>query len=132
MILTVSIVVRKDVSDEAVRHVFCGAGYRFLHSRKNGLLKKDDLRKKCKFTHKVTKMLTHKFLEEGISFYIDVAEFLLQNNSHDQAQFIRIMTWQLKNEDLHPHRTSCVLLRKSSTFYYGKSTSKKCCFMLTV
>ena len=68
MILTVSFVVRKDVSDEAVRHVFCGAGYQFLHSRKYGLLEKDDLRKKCKFTHKVTKMLTHKFWEEGIPF----------------------------------------------------------------
>ena len=38
----------------------------FYIPEKNGLLKKGGLRKKCKFNHKVTKMLTHKFLEEGI------------------------------------------------------------------
>ena len=53
--------VRKDVSDETVRRVLRGAGYRFLHSRKKGLLKKDDLKKRRKFDRKVTKMLTDKF-----------------------------------------------------------------------
>ena len=66
LVLRVSTGVRKDVSDEAVKRVLCGAGYQFLHSRKNGLLKKGDLRKKWKFNHKVTKMLTHKFWEKGI------------------------------------------------------------------
>ena len=40
--LRVSAGVRKDVSDQTVKRVLRGAGYRFLHSRKNGLLKKDD------------------------------------------------------------------------------------------
>ena len=63
------------MSDETVRLVLRGAGYQFLHSRKKGLLKKDDLIKRRKFARKVTKMLTDKFWEEGISFYIDAAGF---------------------------------------------------------
>ena len=35
--------VRKDVSDETGRPILRGAGYRFLRSRKKGLLKKNDL-----------------------------------------------------------------------------------------
>ena len=53
--------VKKDVSDETVRHVLHGAGYRFLHFRKKGLLKKHDLKKRHKFAQKVAKMLTNKF-----------------------------------------------------------------------
>ena len=40
--LRVSAGVRKDVSDETARPVLGGAGYRFLHSRKKGLLKKEN------------------------------------------------------------------------------------------
>ena len=65
----------KDVSDKTVRLVLLGSGYRFLHSRKKDLLKKDDLKKRRKFGCKFSKMLTDKFWEEGISFYIDVAGF---------------------------------------------------------
>ena len=73
--LRVSPGIRKDVSGETVRRVLRGAGYRFLHSRKKGILKKDGLKKRRKFARKVTKMLTDKFWEEGISNYIDAAGF---------------------------------------------------------
>ena len=78
--LRVSAGVRKDVSDETVRRVLRDAGYRFLHSRKKGLLKKDDLKKRRKFARKFAKMLTDKFWEEGISFYIDAAGFQYKYN----------------------------------------------------
>ena len=42
--LRVSAGIRKDLSAETVRRVF-GVGYRFLHSRKMSLLKKDDLKR---------------------------------------------------------------------------------------
>ena len=58
--LRVTAGVRKDVSDETVRSVLRGAGYRFLHSKK-GLVRKDAFRKKRKFARKVIKMLTDKF-----------------------------------------------------------------------
>ena len=58
-----------------VRRMLRSAGVRFLHSRKKSLLKKEDLKKRHKFARKVTKMLTDKFLEKGISYYIDTAEF---------------------------------------------------------
>ena len=71
--LRVSIRVRKVVSDETVGRVLRGAGYQFLRSRKKGLLEKDNLKKRRKFARKITKILTDKFWEEGISFYIDAA-----------------------------------------------------------
>ena len=66
--LRVSAGVRKDVSVETARRVLHGAGYRFLHSRKKGYLKKDVLKKRHRFARKFTKMLTDKFWEESISF----------------------------------------------------------------
>ena len=54
------------MSDETVRRVLHGVGYQFLHSRKKGLLKKDDLKKRCEFSCKVTKMLADNF---GKVFY---------------------------------------------------------------
>ena len=66
-----------------MRRVLRGGGYRFLHSRKKGLLKKDDLKKRRKFACKFIKMLTDKFWEEGISFYIDAADFQHKYNPHE-------------------------------------------------
>ena len=51
-------------------------------------------------------MLTDKFWEEGISFYIDAAGFHHKCNLHDEARPIRTMVWRLKNEDLHPNCTA--------------------------
>ena len=91
--------VRRDVSDETVRRVLLGAGYRFLHSRKKSLLKKDDLKKRLKYSCKVTKMLTDKFWEEGISFSIDAGGFQHKYNHHDEPQSTQTMAIkQLKNE----------------------------------
>ena len=91
------------MSDEIVRRVLRGASYQFLHSRKKDLSKKDDLKKRLKFACKVTKMLTDKSWEEGISFYIDAAEFQHKYNPHDKAWALQTMVWRLKNEGLHPH-----------------------------
>ena len=66
-------------------------------------MKKDNLKKRRKFSRKVAKILTDKFWEEGISFYIDAAEFQHKYNPHDELRSIRTMAWQLKNESLHPH-----------------------------
>ena len=104
--LKVSAAVKKDVSDEIVRRVLRGVGCRFLHSRKKGLLEKDDLKKRQKFARKITKMLTNKFWEEGISFYVDAAGFRHKCNPHDEVRSLRTMVWRLKNEGLHPHCTA--------------------------
>ena len=89
--MRVSAGVRKDVSDETVRRVLLGAGYRFLHYRKKGLLKKDDLKKRHKFARKVTKILTDKFWEEGNLLYIDPAGFQHKYKLHDETRSIRTM-----------------------------------------
>ena len=51
------------MSDETVRRVLLGVGYQFLHSRKKDLFKKADLKKRCKFSRKVTKMLADNFMK---------------------------------------------------------------------
>ena len=53
-------------------------------------------------------MLTDKFWEEGISFYIDAVGFQHKYNPHDEARSIRTMAWRLKNEGLHLHCTGHV------------------------
>ena len=40
--------------------------------------------------------MTDKFQEEGISFYIDAADFQHYYNSHGEVQFMQTMVWQLK------------------------------------
>ena len=55
-------------------------------------MKKDDLKKRRKFARKFAKMLTDKFWEVGISFYIDAAGFQRKYNHHDEAESIRTMT----------------------------------------
>ena len=91
ILLRVSAGVRKDVSDETVRHVLRGAGYRILHSRKKSLLEKDNRKERCKFACKVTKILIDKFWEEGISFYINAGGFQHKYNPHDETQSIKTM-----------------------------------------
>ena len=93
------------MSYETVTRVLRGAGYRIFHSRKNSSVKKEDLKKRRKLPSKVTKLLTDKFWEGSTSFYIDAAEFQHKYNPHDKVRSIRTMTWQLKNEGLHPHCT---------------------------
>ena len=89
--LRVSAGVRKDVSHETVRRILRGTGYWFLHSKEKSLLKKDNLKKRCRFSRKVTKMLTDKFWEEGISSYIDAAGFQHKYNPYDEALSIRTL-----------------------------------------
>ena len=54
---------------------------------------KDDLKTRQKVTPNVTKTLTDKFWEAGISFYIDAAGFQHKYNPHDEARFLQTMVW---------------------------------------
>ena len=130
--MRVSAGVRKYVSTQTVRRVLSGASYQFLHSRKKGLLKNEDLKRRHKFACKVTKILADKFWAKGILFYIDAAGFQYKCSPHDEAWFIRTIAWRLKHEGLHPHCTA-----KGSHVSSGgrmahslcNSISKRCCFM---
>ena len=77
-----------------MRLVLHCSGYRFLPSVKKGLIKKDDLKKRHKIAHKVTKMLTGKFWVERISFYIYAAGIQHKYNTHRRS--IRTMACQFK------------------------------------
>ena len=74
--------------------------------QEEGFIEKDDLKKRRKFPLKVTKMLTDKFWEEGILFYIDAAGFQHKQNSYDETRSIRDIAWRLKNEGSHLHCTA--------------------------
>ena len=103
--LRVSAGVRKDVSVETVRRVLRGAGYRFLHSRKESILKNDDPKKRWKFVRNITEMLSDKFLEESISFYIYAAGLQHIQSSWQSTVPINY-SMEIKNEIINPNCTA--------------------------
>jgi len=104
--LRVAAGVRQDACDETIRRVLRAAGYKFLHSRKKGLLRPDDLKKRLKFARKVKKFLSDQFWEEGVSFYLDAAGFQHKYNPNDEAKSSKTMAWRKMNEGLDPYCTA--------------------------
>ena len=74
--------------DERVRRALRFTGYQFLYSRKNGLLKKGDLKKSREFARKV--IVTDKFWEGGISFYTYLVGFQLKCNPHTRRGLYKL------------------------------------------
>ena len=67
--------VSPEISDETVRRVMRAAGYRYLHSRKKGVLSRKDLNIRYKFAKKVRKLLAPTDWKDGIAFYLDGVGF---------------------------------------------------------
>ena len=58
------------ICDETVRNLFKKKRYKFLHSRKKGLLKPKDLKERQKFSRKVKGTFKKNIWTEGISSYM--------------------------------------------------------------
>ena len=68
--------VQTGLSDETVRHFLHSQGYRYYHSRKNGLITPEDLKRRLKYATEISKWPDSKELWlNGISSYIDAAGF---------------------------------------------------------
>ncbi len=98
--------VSTSVSDETVRRVLRAAGFKYSHSRKKGVLSRQDLGKRYRFAKKVHQKLNSTIWTEGISFYLDGVGFTHKYNPHDQALAPRTMAWRKPSDGLSYNQTS--------------------------
>ena len=99
--------VTTNVCDETVRRFLHSAGYRYFHSRKKGLLTKEDLKKRTKFARRALNLPDQKQLwRYGISFYFDAAGFQHKYNPFDEAKSTRTMAWRKRDEGLDRNCTA--------------------------
>lgn len=95
------------VSCRTVRRFLNKSGYRYLQSRKKGLLKQSDLVRRVKFSRKVRRRnLRTAFWTHGISFYLDAKGFEYKTNPNDQARAPPACQWRKRNEGLEIGRTA--------------------------
>lgn len=99
----------ENVCDETVRRVFRKAGLRYTHSRKKGVLKRHDLRKRLQFARDMKSMGTDgqkQLWQNDIAFYLDGVGFAHKYNPFDQAKAPRSMAWRRPHDGLDFQRTA--------------------------
>ena len=92
--------ISPDVSPWCIRRTLNRHGYRYLHSRKKGLMTRKDVVRRYRFACKIRKLLPINFWERGISFYFDGTSFVHKTNPFDQARATQSMAWRRKSEGL--------------------------------
>ena len=96
-----------NISNRTFRRYLNIIGYRYCRSRKKGLLKKTDLKKRMKFCRKVKRYnLTQAFWRRGINFYLDGVGFIYKKNPMDQAVVPGAREWRMRKEGLSLHCTA--------------------------
>lgn len=89
-------------SNSTFRRYLRRMGYGFRNTRRKGILKKKDLKKRLKFARKIKKLgLGDEFWKTGISFYLDATGFVYKRNPMDQARAPRAREWRKKDEGLN-------------------------------
>ena len=82
------------------------AGYRYLHSRKKGVLTRKDLNIRYKFAKKVGKLLAPTVWKDGIAFYLDGVGFTHKVNPRNQSLAPRTMAWRRPRDGLSYNQTA--------------------------
>ena len=82
------------ISEQTVRRVLRKAGLKWARVQRKGILTKNDLKLRLKFTRNVHRKLPANFWEEGVGFYLDGASFTHKMNPFDQARASRAMAWR--------------------------------------
>ena len=85
--------IENQTSIRTVRRCLNRFGFYYRHSRKKGLLTKDDMKTRKKFACKVIKTLPENLWTEGIGFYFDGVGFCHKYNPRDQAMSTKTMAW---------------------------------------
>lgn len=84
-----------------IRRVLNSFGYRYLRSRKKGLMTIKDKMKRVKFCRKIKKLrMGQEFWNKYISFYLDGKGFQFKTNPHGQARAPKAREWRLPCEGL--------------------------------
>ena len=89
------------VSNRTIRRHLNKCGYKYLRSRKKGLLLKSDLRKRMRFCRKIKmRNLGSEFWQRGISMYLDGKGFQYKSNPHGEARAPKAREWRKESEGL--------------------------------
>ena len=68
--------ISPDISLWCIRTILNRHGYRYLHSRKKGLMTRKDAVRRYRLACKIRRLLPMNFGERGISFYFDGTSFV--------------------------------------------------------
>ena len=98
--------ISADISVEAVRRVLRAANFKYSHSRKKGVLSRNDLKLRLAFAKKVKACLSQSIWTEGIGFYLDGTGFTHKYNPYDQALAPRTMAWRKPSDGLNFQQTA--------------------------
>ena len=89
------------VSNRTFRRALNAAGYNYCRSRKKGLLKNADVKKRLEFCKKLKNDgCTETFWRNSISFYLDGTGFIYKQNPKDQATAPKAREWRKRCEGL--------------------------------
>ena len=83
----------KHVSTRTVNRYLNKHKYKYLQSRKKGLLTAKDKKKTLQFARKVMRLLPENFWRDGIQFYFDGVSFAYKTNPFNDASATKTMTW---------------------------------------
>lgn len=89
------------VSVWTIRRVLQKHGYKFLQSRKKGLMSFKDTVIRLQFARKLVRNgLRDEFWKKHISFYFDGVSFVHKTHPFDQARTTKTMAWRKRTEGL--------------------------------
>lgn len=87
------------ISMSTISRALRKSGYRYLHSRRKGIMKGQDFAKRLKFAkEKIT--YGEDFWMTKINFYLDGTGFTHKKNPHDEARSTKTMAWRKRSEGL--------------------------------
>lgn len=90
----------KNVSMRTIRRAMNKAGYKYLQTRKKGILKKTDLKKRLSFAKNMKKGFTKHVWKKDINFFLDGVSFAYKTNPFDQGSSPRGRIWRKPCEGL--------------------------------
>ena len=76
-------------------------GFRYLHSRRKGIMKPTDFTKRMKFARTALKYSVDIWTK-NINFYLDGTVFTHKHSPHDEARSTKTMAWKKKSEGPNP------------------------------
>ena len=94
------------ISNRTVRHHLNQLGYKYLQTRKKGLLLKSDYPKRVRFAKMMLKTWDEDVWKKDVAFYLDGSSFAHKNNPADQARAPGARIWRRKCEGLKRGCTS--------------------------
>ena len=94
------------LSNRTVRAILNKHGYKYLQSRRMGLLSGNDLKRRLRFARGMIKNYPEDVWTKQICFYLDASSFVHKTNPADQARAPATRVWRKRNEGLKQGCTS--------------------------